>query len=61
MGVDSDDARRVRRGSEATPEDLPRQLAKLKAFYEDGIDQVGWRAYTKVDLRFGDQIVCTKK
>lgn len=42
-------------------QDLDLQLEKLKAFYEKGIDQVGWRAYSKIDLRFADQIVCTKK
>jgi len=43
------------------PDQLRVHLAKLKAFYEEGIDQVGWRAYKQIDLRFADQIVCTKK
>ena len=43
------------------PGQLHIHLAKLRAFYEGGIDQVGWRAYKQIDLRFADQIVCTKK
>lgn len=43
------------------PEDLALQLEKLRSFYNDGMDQAGWRTYKQIDLRFADQIVCTKK
>lgn len=43
------------------PEELQNDLAKLRTFYKDGVDQSGWRAYKKIDLRFADQVVCTKK
>ncbi len=40
---------------------LANDLAKLRTFYKEGIDQSGWRRYSTIDLRFADQIVCTKK
>jgi cell division protein FtsQ len=43
------------------PEKLQGDLAKLKTFYKEGMGQAGWRTYKKIDLRFVDQIVCTKK
>jgi cell division protein FtsQ len=41
--------------------DLPHQLTKLKLFYEKGIPQADWRRYARIDVRFADQIVCTKR
>lgn len=40
---------------------LNERLAKLKLFYEQGIPQADWRRYSSVDLRFDDQVVCTKR
>lgn len=36
------------------------KLEKLNAFYKDIIPKSGWEYYKKVDLRFENQIVCTK-
>lgn len=40
---------------------LEQRLAKLRMFYEQGIPQTDWRRYRTVDLRFEDQVVCTKR
>ncbi len=47
---------RVGDGSELTY-----NLAKLKAFYDQGIPQTDWRRYSVIDTRFDDQVVCTLK
>lgn len=43
------------------PERLDSKLAALRAFYEEALPKVGWDRYSKVDLEFKNQIVCTKK
>jgi cell division protein FtsQ len=40
---------------------LQQRLAKLKDFYAQGIPQADWRRYSTIDLRFDDQVVCTKR
>ncbi len=40
---------------------LEQRLAKLRLFYEKGIPLADWRRYERIDLRFADQIVCTKR
>lgn len=41
--------------------DLERRLAKLRLFYQQGIPQTDWRRYARIDVRFADQVVCTKR
>ncbi len=41
--------------------ELERRLAKLRLFYQKGIPQTDWRRYARIDLRFADQVVCTKR
>jgi cell division protein FtsQ len=41
--------------------ELERRLRKLRFFYEKGIPQTDWRRYARIDVRFADQIVCTKR
>lgn len=41
--------------------DLEQRFAKLKIFYEKGIPKADWRRYDRIDLRFDDQVVCTKR
>ncbi len=36
------------------------KLRKLKIFYEQGIKPVGWNKYLKINIKYKDQIVCTK-
>lgn len=40
---------------------LEQRFAKLRLFYEHGIPKADWRRYARIDLRFSDQIVCTKR
>ncbi|MCB0772251.1 MAG: hypothetical protein KJZ58_00105 [Flavobacteriales bacterium] len=40
---------------------LHQRLAKLRLFYREGIPQTDWRRYATIDLRFDDQVVCTRR
>jgi cell division protein FtsQ len=40
--------------------DLQARMEKLRLFYEQGLMEVGFSRYKSIDLRFKDQIVCTK-
>lgn len=40
---------------------LEQRFQKLRLFYRDGIPKSDWRRYARIDLRFADQIVCTKR
>jgi cell division protein FtsQ len=42
-------------------EELDKKFEKLKLFYKDGIANVDWNKYKQIDLRFKDQVVCTKR
>ena len=37
------------------------KFSKLKLFYEKGISEKGWNNYSQINLKFKNQIVCTKK
>lgn len=37
------------------------KLDKLKKFYLYGLNKIGWNAYSTIDLRFKNQVVCKKK
>ena len=40
---------------------LQQRFEKLRVFYRDGISKADWRRYARIDLRFADQVVCTKR
>jgi cell division protein FtsQ len=40
---------------------LQQRFEKLKLFYAKGIPKADWRRYARIDLRFADQVVCTKR
>ena len=42
-------------------EDYQKKLGKLKTFYEKAVGTVGWRKYARVNLEYGNQIICTKR
>ncbi len=42
-------------------EEYEQKLERLKAFYQKGLNQVGWNKYSRISLEFNNQIVCTKK
>lgn len=41
-------------------ENFETKLWKLKVFYEEGLNNVGWNNYLKINLKYKDQIVCSK-
>jgi cell division protein FtsQ len=40
---------------------LDEKFANLLAFYRRGMPRAGWNTYSKISLRFKDQVVCTRK
>lgn len=42
-------------------EDLETQFTKLSYLYKEGFSRIGWDNYSVVDLRFRNQVVCSKK
>ena len=44
-----------------TPDKLEAKLRRLQIFYEQGFPQVGWNKYSRLNLEYDNQIVCTKK
>ncbi len=40
--------------------DLESKFADLVAFYHNGMPRAGWHTYSKISLKFKDQVVCTK-
>jgi len=42
-------------------EDYRQNLEKLRLFYDKGLSKVGWNRYSVINLKFENQVVCTKK
>ena len=42
-------------------EDYKENLTKLKLFYDKGLNKIGWNKYSVINLKFKDQVVCTKR
>jgi len=42
-------------------DNFERKFAKLYALYKDGFSTVGWNKYNKINLKYENQIVCTKR
>lgn len=40
---------------------IEEKFRKLKLFYKKGISEEGWNNYSQINLKFKNQIVCTKK
>jgi len=40
---------------------LEGKFRKLKIFYEKGLSKTGWNEYSVINLKFADQVVCTKR
>ena len=38
-----------------------KKLNRVKMFYEKGLNQVGWNKYSRINVEFSNQIICTKK
>lgn len=44
-----------------TPVKTEQKLERLRIFYLKVLNKVGWNKYSKINMDFGNQIVCTKK
>lgn len=42
-------------------DDIADKLAKLTVFIDKGLNVVGWNRYSVINLKFDNQVVCTKK
>ena len=42
-------------------EDFRNKFKKLKVFYRQGLEKVGWDRYSMINLKYHNQVVCTKK
>ncbi len=42
-------------------EDYLSNLDKLKLFYDKGLNKVGWNRYSVINLKYKNQVVCTKR
>jgi len=42
-------------------ENYRENLDKLALFYEKGLDKVGWNRYSRINLKYKNQVVCTKR
>lgn len=41
-------------------DDFESKLERVKTFYKDGLNLVGWNKYSTINVEFGNQIICTK-
>ena len=41
--------------------DLQNKFHRLFMFYQKGLSTTGWNKYSLINLKFKDQVVCTKK
>ncbi len=44
-----------------TADRIEEKLNRLRIFYKEGPEMTGWNKYSIINLKFKDQIVCTKK
>ncbi|MDD4697027.1 MAG: hypothetical protein PHR52_05785 [Fermentimonas sp.] len=42
-------------------DDYPSKLNKFVRFVEGGLDVVGWNRYSEINLKYDNQVVCTRK
>ncbi len=40
--------------------DMSRKLSKLKIFYTEGLNNTGWNQYDTINLKYNNQVVCSK-
>lgn len=43
------------------PKKYKDKLSRMKVFYKEGLNKVGWNKYSTIILEYNDQIICTKK
>ena len=42
-------------------DDYSEKFSKLQKFYKEALNEVGWNKYNRINVEFGNQIICTKK
>lgn len=42
------------------PDDFESKLNRVKKFYQKGLNKVGWNKYSRINVEFSNQIICTK-
>ena len=42
-------------------DDYTEKFSKLQKFYKEALNEVGWNKYNRINVEFGNQIICTKK
>ena len=42
-------------------ENLESKFEKLMFFYKKGLNKTGWNEYSEINLKYKDQVVCTKR
>tara|TARA_B110000977_G_C11077674_1_gene491812 strand:- start:58 stop:786 length:729 start_codon:yes stop_codon:yes gene_type:complete len=42
-------------------QDLLKKFENLKLFYRQGLEKIGWDRYSSINLKFDNQVVCTKR
>ncbi|MFY0252368.1 cell division protein FtsQ/DivIB [Chitinophaga sp. 30R24] len=41
--------------------DIEKKFTKLLAFYKEGLNKVGWNNYSRINIAFDNEVVCTRK
>lgn len=41
--------------------EIPEKFEKLMTLYKDGLDYEGWNNYGKINLKYKNQVICTKR
>lgn len=42
------------------PVDVEKKLERMKTFYTEGLNRVGWNKYSQISLKYNNQIICKK-
>jgi cell division protein FtsQ len=51
---------RIVLGPAGTDQEVREKLKKLKIFYQNGLPYVGWNTYGTINLKYRNQVVCTR-
>ncbi len=41
--------------------DIENKFEKLYTFYKNGMNKIGWNKYSKLNIEFGNKVICTQK
>lgn len=42
-------------------ENIEKKFRKLYTFYQNGMNEIGWNKYSKLNVEFNDKVICTKR